>query len=236
MTSSPAAIDYLKKIEEDMVFIKGDDNFQMKSENWLSNEKLERQVNIADFYLCRCPVTQGLWNQVMGAENNRSLFKGLDRPVERVSWDDTKVFLDMLNKQTDKNYRLPSEAEWQYAAQGGKYSRGCIYAGSNKLKEVGWYNANSHYETKPVGLKLPNELGLHDMSGNVWEWCADIWHDNYEGASKDGSAWLTGGEQTRRVIRGGSWISNDYYCRVSSRSFLNAGNRSNGFGFRLAGY
>mgnify|MGYP006286572963 CR=1 FL=1 len=236
MTASIEKMDYVKQLAEDMVFIKGYDNFQMKSENWFGDEKLERQVKIADFHLCKYPVTQGLWNQVMGKENNRSKFQGLDRPVEIVSWDDTKVFLKKLNQQTRKTYRLPSEAEWQYAAQGGKNGKGCIYAGSNKLKEVGWYDDNSHGETKPVGLKLPNELGLYDMSGNVWEWCADVWHENYNGAPEDGSAWLSGGEQARRVVRGGSWDFNDYVCRVSDRGRLLTGGRLINIGFRLAGY
>ncbi len=243
MIASTVKMDYIEQLAQNMIFIKGDDKFQMKSENWNDNKKLERQVKVVNFHLCKYPVTQGLWNQVMGAENNRSEFQGLDRPVERVSWDDTKVFLDKLNKQTNKNFRLPSEAEWEYAARGGKNAlarqeKGTdfVYAGSNKLKEVGWYDDNSHGETKPVGLKLPNELGLYDMSGNVWEWCADVWHDNYKGAPEDGSAWLSGGDQDLRVVRGGSWFYYDYYCRVFLRYRDFIDHWYNIIGFRLAGY
>ncbi len=220
----------------EMIKIEGGSFMMGNNESEYGEEKPAHRVTVPDFHLAKYPVTQGLWNQVMGAENNRSEFQGLDRPVERVSWDDTKVFLDKLNKQTNKNFRLPSEAEWEYAARGGKYSKDCIYAGSNKLKEVGWYNANSHGETKPVGLKLPNELGLYDMSGNVWEWCADVWHKNYDDAPQDGSAWLSGGEQARRVVRGGSWYGYVYNCRVSNRSryFIDYGYFN--IGFRLAGY
>ncbi len=234
MTNSPAAIGYLKKLEEDMIFIEGNNNFQMKSENWGSNKKLERQVKIADFYLCKYPVTQGLWQAVMG--DNPSYFKGANCPVESVSWDEVQKFIEKLNEITKRNYRLPSEAEWEYAARGGKQSKGFQFSGGNKLKEVGWYSANSHDETKPVGLKLPNELGLYDMSGNVWEWCADVWHDDYKGAPKDGSAWLTGGSQNARVVRGGSWDYFDNDCRVSIRSNGDAALRYLNFGFRLAGY
>jgi formylglycine-generating enzyme required for sulfatase activity len=235
MIASTVKMDYIEQLAQNMIFIEGD-TFQMKSENWSDNKKMERQVKVANFHLCKYLVTQGLWNQVMGAENNRSRFKGIDRPVERVSWDDTQIFLDKLNNQTNKTYRLPTEAEWEYAARGGKLSKGFIYAGSNKLKEVGWYDDNSHGETKPVGMKLPNELGLYDMSGNVWEWCADVWHDSYEGAPEDGSAWLTGGNQNLRVVRGGSWGDRDYGCRVSYRDDITAVSRYNIIGFRLAGF
>jgi formylglycine-generating enzyme required for sulfatase activity len=233
MISTVPLTDYVAQLAQDMIFIEGD-TFQMKSENWGRNKKLERKVKVPDFYLCKYPVTQGLWQAVM--EENPLYFKGFNRPVEQVSWDDTQVFLEKLHQQTDENYRLPSEAEWQYAAQGGKNSRGCIYAGGNKLKEVGWYDQNSHGETKPVGMKLPNELGLYDMSGNVWEWCADVWHDNYDHAPADGSAWLEGGDQDRRVVRGGSWVSLDLICRVSIRYFSDADYRFNFIGFRLARY
>lgn len=211
-------------------FIMGNDD-----ESTSSREKPVHSVKVPDFFIGKYPVTQALWQSLMG--KNPSYFKGENRPVESVSWDDVQIFIEKLNDLTGKTYRLPSEAEWEYAARGGKQSSGLIYAGSNKLKEVGWYNANTHNETKPVGLKLPNELGLYDMSGNVWEWCADVWHDDYKGAPKDGSAWLTGGDQDSRVVRGGSWIDFDEIdCRVSDRDGNDADYQDDIIGFRLAGY
>ena len=236
MIASTVKMDYTEQLAQNMIFIEGGTFRMGNDESGYDDEKPAHLVTVPDFYIGKYPVTQGLWNQVMGAENNRSRFKGIDRPVERVSWDDTQIFLDKLNKLTDKNYRLPSEAEWEYAARGGKYSQGFVYAGGNKLKEVGWYDYNSHGETKPVGMKLPNELGLYDMSGNVWEWCADVWHGDYEGAPEDGSVWLTGGDQDFRVVRGGSWLNNALDCRVSNRSYGFAVSWLNLIGFRLAGF
>ncbi len=109
-----------------------------------------------------------------------------------------------------------------------------LYAGSNKLKEVGWYDENSDDEPKPVGLKFPNELGLYDMSGNVWEWCEDVWHENYEGAPLDGSAWLKGGNEYSRVLRSGSWYDDDYNCQVSFRTTYYDLVKNAYFGIRLA--
>jgi formylglycine-generating enzyme required for sulfatase activity len=218
----------------DLIFVEGCTFTMGNDASRYDDEKPAHPVTVPDFYLGRYPVTQGLWQAVMG--ENPSYFKGMNRPVEQVSWDDTQVFLEKLNELTGKTYRLPSEAEWDYAARGGNQSKGFVYAGSNKLKEVGWYYQNSHGETKPVGMKFPNELGLYDMSGNVWEWCADVWHDNYKGAPKDGSAWLEGGEQNWRVVRGGSWLYYDFYCRVSYRNDYLADFRFNYIGFRFARY
>lgn len=212
----------------------------------MGDEKFTRtqpvhKVTVPDFHLAKFPVTQALWQAIVG--NNPARFKGANRPIELASWDNVQKFIEKLNELTGKSYRLPSEAEWEYAARGGKNAlarqeKGTdfVYAGSNKLKAVGWYDDNSHRETKPVGMKLPNQLGLYDMSGNVLEWCEDVWHDNYKGAPEDGSAWLSGGEQDRRVVRGGSWYSNDDNCRVSYRFRYYSDLRDNIIGFRLAGY
>lgn len=133
-------------------------------------------------------------------------------------------------------YRLPTEAEWEYAARGGPNPEGrprYEYAGGNKLDEVGWYSENSHRETKPVGLKLPNELGIYDMSGNVWEWCEDQWHGNYEGAPADGSAWRGQEQGAARVSRGGSWGDDAGLCRCASRFYWLPQLRYIHVGFRL---
>ena len=132
-----------------------------------------------------------------------------DHPVINVTWYGAIAYCDWLSEKEGQPYRLPSEAEWEYVARGGVKSKDFLFAGGHKLKEVGWYSKNSHGQTKPVGLKQPNELGLYDMSGNVDEWCADHWHENYNGAPNDGSAWVTGGDASRRVVRGGSWYDND---------------------------
>ncbi len=131
-------------------------------------------------------------------------------------------------------YRLPSEAEWEYAARGGPAGGSTRYAGGDVPDEVGWYFENSHGETKPVGLKLPNLLGLYDMSGNVWEWCEDQWHDTYNGAPDDGSAWVEPGKQGyNRVQRGGCWINNAQFCRSSFRYYFTPADRLTYIGFRL---
>lgn len=193
------------------------------------------EVTVKDFYFSKYPVTQALWRAVMGDDPPELAFKGSgNRPVERVSWDDAQAFIQKINEQTGERYRLPTEAEWEYAARGGIYKNGFKYAGSNKLKEVGWYSENSQRETKPVGLKFPNELGLYDMSGNVWEWCQDVWHENYEGAPGDGSTWMEGGEQNRRVVRGGSWYDDSNVCRVAFRHWDSTVVRVSNLGFRLA--
>jgi len=222
-----------------LIPVKGD-SFQIGSEDGgpLGYEKPPRLIRVKDFYIGTYPVTQALWKAVMGEDNNPSFFSGDHRPVETVSWDDAKVFIDKLNEKTGRTapglvYRLPTEAEWEYAARGGQASRGYLYAGSDDLKEVGWFAENSHRETKTVGLKLPNELGLYDMSGNVWEWVEDHWHDRYDDIPTDGSAWTDREEGSSRVLRGGSWINDSLLCRVACRANGWPGARDHLLGFRL---
>ncbi len=233
-----------------MIPIKGG-TFEMGS-NEYDDEKPPHKVTVPDFHLCKYLVTQAQWKQIMG--NAPSHFKGDDLPVETVSWDDVQAFLKKLNEKLpagQKHYRLSSEAEWEYAAKGGNQSEGFKYSGSNDLKEVGWYWENSgdkplsgdwkseevtanNCKTHPVGQKTPNELGLYDMSGNVREWCQDVWHDDYKGAPGDGSAWEKGGDSTLRVVRGGSWYYYPIDCRAAYRDGGYAVVRYNDFGFRLA--
>lgn len=207
--------------------------FQMGSEEeeaapW---EAPVHEVRVPSFYIAKYPVTQELWKRVM--DNNPSNFKGAKRPVEQVSWRDIQGFIRKLNEKTSKAYRLLTEAEWEYAARGGKRSQGYKYAGSNKLKDVGWYEGNSYGETKPVGLKYPNELGIYDMSGNVYEWVEDQYHGNYKGAPFDDSAWVDEEQGAIRVIRGGGWDYGARYCPVSYRINYDPTYRYNDVGFRL---
>jgi formylglycine-generating enzyme required for sulfatase activity len=213
-----------------MVKIEGG-TFQMGSNDY-GDEKPIHSVTLSSFYLSKYQVTQKQWTEIMG--NNPSRFKGEDLPVENVSWNDAQEFIKKLNEITGKKYRLLTEAEWEYAARGGNQSQGYKYAGSDNLDEVGWYDKNSNSKTHPVGQKKPNELGLYDISGNVWEWCEDIWHEDYKGAPEDGIAWLTDGDSSRRVLRGGSWGYVDVNCRVAYRLRGSPTVRYNRYGFRLA--
>ena len=201
-----------------------------------NNEKPVHKVTLPGLYVGQYQVTQLLWKAVMGVEKSPSKFQGDDLPVERVSWNDTQVFLEKLNSLTGKSYRLLSESEWEYAARGGQKSQGYKYAGSNKLKEVGWYDENSYGATKPVGLKYPNELEIYDMSGNVWEWCEDDWHESYDNPRKplDGSPWIDKPRASSRVLRGGSCFNNADYCRVSYRGHFSPDLRDYDIGFRVA--
>jgi formylglycine-generating enzyme required for sulfatase activity len=209
-------------------------------EGALNEEKPQHSVTVSDFYIGQYPVTQALWKVVMDGKNP-SYFQGDDRPVENVSWYEAQQFLKALNpliKNTrleGNHYRLPTEAEWEYAARGGPYqAEGYKYSGSDRLKDVGWFRENSSNETNPVGLKYPNQLGIYDMSGNVWEWCADDWHGSYKGAPDDGRAWVDGRNiGVRRVGRGGSWGGIARYCRANCRFNRAPSYRFNHLGFRL---
>lgn len=195
------------------------------------SEYPQHEVTIADFYVGITQITQKQWRDVMG--NNPSHFNDSDDcPVETVSWDDVQNYIDKLKVKTGKLFRLPTEAEWEHAARGGQKSQGFMFAGSNNLDEVGWYLSNSGGKTQPVATKNPNELGLYDMSGNVYEWCQDKWHENYEGAPTDGSAWDSGGS-SGRVLRGGYWGGSARGCRSAYRSSGAPAGRCSRIGFRL---
>ena len=191
-----------------------------------SDEGPQRRVTVASFELGTTEVTQGQWKAVMGS--NPSAFKtcGDDCPVESVSWDDAQAFIRKLNEQTGRRYRLPSEAEWEYAARAGSttaYPWGATasheHANYGKDECCGGLASGKDrwVNTAPVGQFSPNAFGLHDMHGNVWEWVQDVWHDNYSGAPTDGSVWSAGGDGARRVLRGGSWISIPRFLRSAIR-------------------
>ena len=176
-------------------------------------EKPAHQVTLTnDYYIGKYEVTQALWQAVMG--NNPSKFKGDNLPVEQVSWEDCQKFLSKLNRITGKTFRLPTEAEWEYAARGGKKSRGYQYSGSNNLSDVAWYCDNSGSKTHAVGTKQPNELGIYDMTGNVWEWCQD-WYEKYSSSSQLNPTGATNG--SHRVNRGSCWYGVAEVCRLSCR-------------------
>ena len=195
------------------------------------NEKPAHQVTLSSFMIGETEVTQELWQAVMGS--NPSRFKGNKRPVENVSWDDCQTFINKLNGLTGQHFRLPTEAEWEYAARGGNSSNDYEYAGSNNIASVAWYRDNSGENTHEVGQKMPNELGLYDMSGNVWEWCQD-WYKKYSSSAQVNPRGPSSG--SRRVYRGGSWYDWDSNCRVLYRDNNSPDNRgSRGLlGFRLA--
>ncbi|BBH39226.1 hypothetical protein myaer102_17550 [Microcystis viridis NIES-102] len=183
------------------------------------NEKPPHQVQVNSFAIGKYPVTQAQYQAVMGTNPSRfkNWFKNNPQnPVENVSWNDAQAFCQKLSQITGKTYRLPTEAEWEYACRAGTTTRYYFGDDANQLGDYAWYYGNSQDTTHPVGQKKPNAWGLYDMSGNVWEWCEDNWHDNYIGAPKDGSAWLTN-DNDCQIMRGGSWSFNPSYCRSAYR-------------------
>ena len=193
-----------------------------------NNEKPVHEVTLSDYYMGKYEVRQSEWEAVMGS--NPSRFKGADLPVERVSWEDCHEFIGRLNALTGLNFKLPTEAQWEYAARGGRLSKGYKYSGSNNLGEVGWYGSNSGNCTHRVGEKQPNELGLYDMSGNVWEWCEDRYGGYSVTSQRDP---LGAADGSHRMYRGGSWNSEVRNCRVSVRYDFALGHRYDNLGFRL---
>ena len=193
------------------------------------NEKPVHSVTLSGYYIGKTEVTQALWKAVMGS--NPSYFKGDNLPVEQVSWDDCQKFIRKLNALTGQNFRLPTEAEWEFACRGGNNSCGYKYSGSNYIDNVAWYDGNSGNKTRPVATKLPNELGIYDMTGNVWEWCSDWKGDYSSGAQTNPKGPYDG---SGRVIRGGSWCFSAGFCRSSSRYYFSPDLRFNGHGLRLS--
>lgn len=187
------------------------------------------------FEIMTTEVSQAMWEELMQyILDNPSQFYGPDRPVDSVLWEECQEFADAMNELDPAHeYRLPSEAEWEYACRAGTTTR--FYWGDDpdysQILEYAWFSENSGDETHPVGEKLPNSLGLFDMSGNGWEWCLDTWHPDYEGAPSDGSAWVEG--SANHIIRGGGWIIGGRYCRSAHREYISAGNTHNFLGFRL---
>ncbi|WP_367119913.1 SUMF1/EgtB/PvdO family nonheme iron enzyme [Microcoleus sp. PH2017_27_LUM_O_A] len=227
-------------------FVMGSPNTEAGREK---NEGPQRTVNVAAFFMGKYEVTQAQWIAVAGLSKvkidlkaNPSYFKGDNLPVEQVSWDDAIEFCLRLSQLTGRNYRLPSEAEWEYACRAGTTTP--FYFGDTVTPDLVNYNGNYSYGSAPkgiwrekttaVGSFPPNGFGLYDMHGNVWEWCQDVWHDNYNGAPTDGSAWESGGDNTKRLMRGGSWNYLARICRAALRAWDSPITRSSEFiGFRV---
>ena len=238
----------VKGVEFKMVKVQGS-TFQMGatseqgSDVW-RDEKPVHSVTLSDYYIGQTQVTQELWQVVMG--NNPSEFRGDNqRSVENVSWNDCQEFIEKLNRLTGKNFRLPTEAEWEFAARGGNKRNDYKYSGSNKVNDVAWYKSNSSTNsvmwsfltgdrggrTHPVAQKQANELGLYDMSGNVWEWCQD-WYGDYSSNSQTNPTGPSTGSD--RVLRGGGWYNYAVEVRVSNRDYRTPDNRYFNYGLRLA--
>jgi formylglycine-generating enzyme required for sulfatase activity len=225
---------FLDSIRENMVWVTGG-SFVMGNNISEPDERPAYEVVIDGFAISRYPVTQRQWMVIM--ERNPSDFPGCDQcPVDKVSWDDAQVFIQKLNVLTGKKYTLPTEAEWEYAAKGGRDAPGNFrYAGSDDIDSVGWYAGNSGRMPHPVGQKKPNELGLYDMTGNVWEWCQDwyakFYYEQNESNNPQGPSSGSG-----RVRRGGSWYTQSTNCKTSTRNNVRQDYFDDIGGFRLAQY
>jgi len=228
-------------IEPDMIRVEGGTFIMGCTDNECeNNEKPTLTVKLDSYYIARYPVTQREWVAIM--RNNPSHFKGEYLPVENMSWDEVTDFLHGLNLAfPNKNYRLATEAEWEYAARGGNESKGYKYSGSDDINAVAWYSANSNNRTQIVGTKMPNELGIFDMSGNVWEWCSDFF-GSYADTARTGYDSITGiyinptGPRVgiQHVARGGAWIDFSQSCRISARYSPIPPIMPNHLGIRLA--
>ena len=235
----------LSELEANMVWVEGG-TFKMGATSEQgsaanSDEKPDHQVTLSGFHICKYEVTQELWQAVMGTTVRQQRDKadpsfslkgeGANYPMYYISWEECQTFVNKLYQLTGKRYRLPTEAEWEYAARGGNRPHGCRYAGSNNLADVAWYIDNSGSTTHPVGQKSPNSLGLYDMSGNVWEWCQD-WFGSYSSGSQTNPTGPSSGSS--RVFRGGCWNGNARLCRVSYRHCITPSYRHYNLGLRLA--
>jgi formylglycine-generating enzyme required for sulfatase activity len=222
----------VRNLNIEMILVKGG-TFRMgcseeQGEDCNDNEKPLHSVTVSSFNMGKYEVTQAQWKCIMG--DNPSFYKGDNLPVEQVRLTAIEEFISKLNSATGKRYRLPTEAEWEYAARGGNKSQGYKYSGSNTLSNVGWISDNSSDTTHPVGGKSPNELGIYDMSGNVMEWCSD-WYSDYSSSSQTNPVGPSSGRS--RMYRGGGWNDLSKYCRVSSRDIVIPAYRFSRIGFRL---
>lgn len=216
-------------ISFNMIKVEGG-TFQMGGDGEYDGKPIHQVTLTNDYYIGETEVTQELWTAVMGS--NPSYFTSSNQlPVEYVSWNDCQTFITKLNALTGRSFRLPTEAEWEFAARGGNASKGYTYSGSNNIGDVAWYSGNSSSKTHEVATKAPNELGIYDMSGNVWEWCQD-WYDSYSSSAQTNPTGATSG--SNRVFRGGCWYDRGFNCRVAYRNGYTPSLRVSLDGFRLA--
>lgn len=225
-----------------MVYVEGG-TFQMgatseQNGEGYDDEKPVHSVTLESYYIAECEVTQEQWQKIMGSTIHQQASKagystkgvGNDYPMYYVSWHEAQAFCQELSALTGKTYCLPTEAQWEYAARGGKQSKGYKYSGSYAIDAVAWYDSNSGSTNHPVKGKRANELGLYDMSGSVWEWCSD-WYGSYSSSSQNNPTGASSGEY--RVLRGGSWNYRARSCRVSYRNDNTPSNRNYNYGFRV---
>lgn len=212
----------------EMIFVEGG-IFRMGSNDGFAEEKPIHLVTVSSFNIGKYEITQTQWKAVMG--NYHRFYLGCaDCPVDGVSWSEIQDFILKLNSISGKSYRLPTEAEWEFAAKGGNFSNGYKYSGSNNIESVAWFSKNSENRLKKVGSRLPNELGIHDMTGNVWEFCSD-WYTDYSSINQTNPKGPVTGQY--RVLRGGGWCISDYGCRLTNRVKFTQ-DRLYDYGFRLA--
>jgi len=209
-------------------FLMGSDPFTNVANEF---EKPQHRVQIQAFAMGKYEVTQEQWYAVMGY--NPSVNKGRKLPVENISWDEAGLFAQKISQKTGKNYRLPTEAEWEYAARAGTTTTYFWGEDKKQTKEYAWYDSISENKSQIVGLKKPNQFGLYDMFGNVWEWTQDCWNENYNGAPNDGSAWIAGNCSTKRVMRGGEWGSHPDGLRSAFRFYSSANGGFQYLGIRV---
>jgi sulfatase modifying factor 1 len=213
----------------EMVYVEGGE-FKMGSKSGKYDETPIQPVTLSSFNIGKYEVTQAQWSSIMASKP--SFFVGCENcPVEQVSWNEVQEFIRKLNAKTGKNYRLPTEAEWEYAARGGQLNKKYKYSGSNDFNLVAWFDYNSGGKTQEVGMKKANELGIHDMSGNVMEWCSDWYRNHYINYKVSDPTGSFSGES--RVYRGGSWSGIVDMCCTTRRNYAKPDSRSNMIGFRL---
>lgn len=224
---------FLDSIAGSMVWVTGG-SFIMGNDAGEADERPAYEVVVDGYAISRYPVTQRQWSVIMG--NNPSEFVGCDQcPIDKVSWNDAQKFIAILNELTGKKYSLPTEAEWEYAAKGGKGGKMYKYSGSNDIDAASWYAGNSGRRPHPVGEKEPNELGLYDMCGNVWEWCLDWYNKNYYELNESNNP-IGPSSGAGRVRRGGSWFTQAVNCKTTTRNNVKQDFTDDSGGFRLVQY